>query len=171
MRVARYPLVVVVASLLAALASSCRGEGRRAPPVSAHVAGTPRSRRATHPSNHLGARDTGSVAGSVAGTIAVAPSLAARAAGDVLFVIARSSADRQIVAVRREDGVTFPFQFKISGADAMIAGTPFAGPLDITARLSRSGDAVAAKGDVEGVARGVAVGAADVEVTLDTVRE
>src|SRR5580765_7030550 len=88
--------------------------------------------------------------GSVAGTITVAPALQSRAAGGVLFVIARSGADRRIVAVRREDNVTFPFKFGISGRDAMIAGTSFAGPLELTARLSKSGDAVAAKGDLEG---------------------
>jgi hypothetical protein len=111
----------------------------------------------------------GAGTGSVAGTIAVAPSLQARATGGVLFVIARSGADRRIVAVRREDGATFPFRFQISGADAMTAGTTFAGPLEITARLSKSGDAVAAKGDLEGVTRNVAVGARDVTVTLDSV--
>ena len=108
---------------------------------------------------------------SIAGTITVAPNLQARAAGGVLFVIARSPADRRIVAVRREDNVTFPFKFRISGQDAMIAGTAFAGPLDVTARLSKSGDAVAAKGDIEGTARGLRVGAEDVKVTLDTVHE
>jgi cytochrome c-type biogenesis protein CcmH len=113
----------------------------------------------------------GAETGSVAGTIAVAPTLQSRAAGGVLFVIARSAADRRILAVRREDNVTFPFKFQVSGRDAMIAGTTFAGPLDVTARLSKSGDAVAAKGDLEGTARGVAVGATDVKVTLDTVHE
>jgi hypothetical protein len=77
----------------------------------------------------------------------------------------------RILAVRREDNVTFPFKFQVSGRDAMIAGTTFAGPLTLTARLSKSGDAVAAKGDLEGTARGVAVGATDVKVTLDTVKE
>ena len=109
--------------------------------------------------------------GSVAGTIAVSPSLRSRATGGVLFVIARSAADRRILAVRREDNVTFPVQFRISGRDAMVAGTTFAGPLDITARLSKSGDAVAASGDLEGTARGIAVGAEDVKVTLDSVRQ
>lgn len=107
----------------------------------------------------------------MAGSVDVAPSLRAHATGGVLFVIARSGPDRRIVAVRREDGITFPFRFGISGADAMFAGTTFAGPLEITARLSRSGDAVAAKGDVEGVVRGIAVGARDVNITLDTVHE
>ncbi|PYQ52380.1 MAG: hypothetical protein DMF78_11430 [Acidobacteria bacterium] len=99
------------------------------------------------------------------------PALRERASSSVLFVIARSGPDRQIVAVRREDGVTFPFAFRISGADAMIAGTRFKGPLEITARLSKSGDAVAAKGDLEGLAKDVAVGAKDVKITLDSVRQ
>ena len=109
--------------------------------------------------------------GSVSGTVAVTPNLQSRAQGGVLFVIARSGADRRIVAVRRESAAAFPFAFRISGADAMIAGTSFTGPLEITARLSRTGDAVAAKGDVEGIAKGVAVGATDVKITLDTVHE
>jgi hypothetical protein len=182
-RVAGSRLVVIAAGLVAALASSCRGE-KPAPPAgegsSPSTSLRPLTADSALPPGHppidaaaprSDAADTGSVAGSVAGTIAVAPSLKARVPSGVLFVIARSSADKRIVAVRREDVVTFPFRFKISGADAMIAGTPFAGPLDITARLSRSGDAVAAKGDVEGVARGIAVGSGEVRVTLDTVHE
>jgi hypothetical protein len=110
-------------------------------------------------------------AGSVSGTITVTPNLQSRAKGGVLFVIARSGPDRRIVAVRRESAAAFPFAFRISGMDAMIAGTSFTGPLEITARLSQTGDAVASKGDVEGVAKGVAVGATDVKITLDTVHE
>ena len=88
----------------------------------------------------------------------------------VLFIVARD-AQKRIVAVRREDGVTFPFAFTISGADAMTAGTKFAGPLDITARLSKSGDAIPAAGDLEGVTGGVAVGAKDVVIAIDRVRQ
>ena len=175
MRVIDSPIVLTAAAaVLATLAVSCRGE-KPAPVTAGASPPTSRGESALppgHPSVDPAAPMPGPVAGgSVAGTIAMAPSLEGRATGGVLFVIARSSADKQIVAVRREDAVAFPFRFKISGADAMIAGTPFAGPLDITARLSKSGDAVAAKGDVEGVARGIAVGASDVTVTLDTVRQ
>jgi len=108
---------------------------------------------------------------SVAGTITVAPSLASRASGEALFIIARAGADRHIVAVRREAVAAFPLRFRISGADAMTAGTTFAGPLEITARLSKSGDAVAARGDVAGVVRDVKVGAKDVTIVLDTVHQ
>jgi hypothetical protein len=178
-RVAGSRLVVIAAGLVAALASSCRGETPVPPAGEGSSPSTslrPLTADSALPPGHppidaAAARSDAADTGSVAGTIGVAPSLKARVPSGVLFVIARSSADKRIVAVRREDVVTFPFRFKISGADAMIAGTSFAGPLDITARLSKSGDAVAAKGDVEGVARGIAVGSGDVTVTLDTVHE
>jgi len=57
----------------------------------------------------------------------------------------------------------------LHGLSVDLDGRP--GPLTLTARLSKSGDAVAAKGDLEGTARGVAVGATDVKVSLDTVKE
>jgi hypothetical protein len=138
-----------------------RGFQRRTP-AGCVAAPRPSSRRC---------RAAASDGASIAGTITVAPNLQSRAAGGVLFVIARSAADHRILAVRREDNVTFPFKFRISGEDAMIAGTAFAGPLDVTARLSKSGDAAAAKGDIEGTARGLRIGATDAKVTLDTVHE
>lgn len=159
-----------VACLLAAVLPSCREKPGPPPdagaaPASSLPPGHPPIDAAPPPG---AAASDGT---SIAGTITVAPNLQARASGGVLFVIARSAADRRILAVRREDNVTFPFKFRISGQDAMIAGTAFAGPLDVTARLSKSGDAVAAKGDIEGTARGLRVGAEDVKVTLDTVHE
>jgi cytochrome c-type biogenesis protein CcmH len=163
------------AALIAVLASACREKpapaaevsrpAGSAPPAAALPPGHPAVDAA--PPAAVGAADTG----SVSGTVAVAPGLKARAAGGVLFVIARSAATRQIVAVRREEIAGFPAPFRISGADAMFAGTAFAGPLDLTARLSKSGDAVAGKGDVEGVVRGVNVGESKVQLTLDTVHE
>jgi len=90
--------------------------------------------------------------------------------GDVLYVIARNSSNRQVVAVRKEEGVRFPFSFRLSSGDTMMPGTPFEGPFDITARLSRSGDATPGMGDLEGTAKGVTAGSRDVTVIIDTVR-
>jgi cytochrome c-type biogenesis protein CcmH len=88
----------------------------------------------------------------------------------VLFLIARSAETHEILAVRKEQGVVFPFAFHISGADAMVEGTSFKGTLDITARLSRSGEAMPGPGDIEGVLRGVSSSAQGVALTLDTLR-
>jgi len=123
-----------------------------------------------HPA--VGGARGAATAGAVTGTIVVASSLAARVVpNDVLFLVARSAASRQVLAVRKEDGARFPFAFEISGADAMVEGTAFEGPFDITARISKSGDAIPAKGDIEGFARGVATGASGVTITLDSVRQ
>ena len=89
---------------------------------------------------------------------------------DVLYIIARGSASRQIVAVRKEEHVRFPFSFRLSSGDSMMPGTPFEGPFDLTARLSRSGDATPQPGDLEGTVKNVAAGSRDVSVILDTVR-
>jgi cytochrome c-type biogenesis protein CcmH len=109
--------------------------------------------------------------GAVSGTVSVAPAhLEAARGGRALFLIARAGKDRQIVAVKRLDELTFPRAFELSPQDAMSHGTPFGGPLEITARLSRSGDAAPAAGDLEGVSAGVAPGAQDVRIELRTVR-
>jgi len=90
---------------------------------------------------------------------------------DVLYVIARNSATRQVVAVRKEERVRFPFAFRLSAGDAMMEGVPFAGPCDVTARLSRSGDAVPQAGDLEGTVKNVDAGSRGVRVVVDTERQ
>lgn len=108
---------------------------------------------------------------SVAGTVTLAPALRSKApAGAALYLIARSAKDRQIVAVRKEDAPTFPHAFELTAHDAMTHGVPFAGALEITARLSRSGDAAPAPGDLEGRVAGVEAGSRAVRVQLDTER-
>lgn len=105
--------------------------------------------------------------GSVVGTVLLSAKLNA-GPGDVLYLIAKKGPTT--LAVRRIDKPAFPLEFELSGADAMVSGVPFEGPVDLVARLSRTGDAIPAKGDLEGVAKGVAVPAARVKVTIDSVR-
>jgi cytochrome c-type biogenesis protein CcmH len=107
----------------------------------------------------------------VGGTVSLAPELASRVQPtDVLYLIARNRA-AQTVAVRRETGIRFPHTFELSSADAMVADQPFVGPFDITARLSKSGDAFPAPGDLEGTTLGVAEGARSVAVVIAKVRQ
>jgi cytochrome c-type biogenesis protein CcmH len=107
------------------------------------------------------------VQAGVAGTVLLSAKLSA-GPGDVLYLIAKKGPTT--LAVRRIDKPAFPLEFELSGADAMVSGVPFEGPVDLVARLSRTGDAIPAKGDLEGVAKGVAVPAARVKVTIDSVR-
>jgi cytochrome c-type biogenesis protein CcmH len=74
------------------------------------------------------------------------------------------------LAVRRVDKPSFPLAFEISAGDAMMGGGSLAGPVDVVARVSRTGDAIPAKGDLEGVAKGVNVPSKNVQLTIDTVR-
>lgn len=106
--------------------------------------------------------------GSVSGKVALSPKLSA-GASDVLYLIAKQGPTT--LAVRRIEKPAFPLEFELTGADAMVSGVPFAGPVDIVARVSRTGDAIPAKGDLEGVIKGVAVPASGVSITIDTTRQ
>jgi hypothetical protein len=107
-------------------------------------------------------------AGSIAGTIALSPRLRA-APGDVLYIMAKKGS--ATLAVRRVDKPSFPYAFEISGSDAMMGGGSFQGPVDVVARLSKTGDAIATKGDLEGVTKNVSIPSNDVRLTIDTVRQ
>jgi cytochrome c-type biogenesis protein CcmH len=106
-------------------------------------------------------------AGSISGTIVLSPKLAVGPA-DVMYVMAKKGG--ATLAVRRVEKPSFPFAFEISGGDAMTGGAAFEGPVDVVARVSRTGDAIPAKGDLEGVARSVKVPSRAVRLTIDTVR-
>lgn len=109
-------------------------------------------------------------AGGISGTVILSPRLQAQVStADVLYVMAKKG--NATLAVRREEKVRFPFRFEISGGDAMVAGTSLQGPVDLIARLSRTGDAIASKGDLEGVTKGVSVPSKGVTIVIDRVRD
>jgi cytochrome c-type biogenesis protein CcmH len=146
---------------------------------SAPGAATPGAANATLPPGHppIGSADPhgnaassgpAKSAGSIAGTVALSPKLSA-GPKDVLYVMAKKGAST--LAVRRIESPTFPVSFEISGADSMTAGISFEGPVDVVARVSRSGDAIPAKGDLEGTAKDVKIPANGVKLTIDSVRQ
>jgi hypothetical protein len=75
------------------------------------------------------------------------------------------------LAVKRIDKPVFPLAFEIGGGDAMMGGQPFEGPVDVVARLSRTGDAIPSKGDAAGTTMGVKIPSKGVTVTIDSVRQ
>jgi len=87
---------------------------------------------------------------------------------DVMYVMAKKGT--ATLAVRRVDKPSFPFAFEIGGGDAMMGGAAFEGPVDVVARVSKTGDAIPAKGDLEGVARNLRVPSKGVSLTIDSVR-
>jgi hypothetical protein len=139
------------------------------PPGHPAIEGTP-APPGTLPAGHppIGEPSAGArSAGTIAGTIALSPKLKANPS-DVLYVMAKKGT--ATLAVRRVEKPSFPFEFEISGGDAMMGGGTFEGPVDVVARLSRTGDAIPAKGDLEGVARNVKVPSKAVKLTIDSVR-
>lgn len=103
----------------------------------------------------------------LSGTVAIAPKLSA-GPSDVLYVMAKKG--QTTLVVRRIDKPAFPVSFELSESDAMVSGVPFEGPVDVVARLSRTGDAIPAKGDLEGTTKAVKVPASGIHVTIDSVR-
>jgi cytochrome c-type biogenesis protein CcmH len=107
---------------------------------------------------------------SVAGTITVSDELEARLGpSDVLYVMAKK--DGATLAVQRVESPRFPVRFQVSEGHAMVAGTAIEGPVDIVARLSKTGDAIPSPGDLEGTTTQVPVPAQGIAVTIDHVRQ
>lgn len=148
---------------------SSRGSGT--PPAPAGAPAGPVDASAPLPPGHppIGEPPAGAKSPeSISGSIALSPALKV-GPSDVLYVMAKKGT--ATLAVRRVDKPSFPFAFDISGGDAMMGGGSFAGPVDVVARVSRTGDAIPAKGDLEGVAKNVKVPSKNVKLTIDTVRQ
>jgi cytochrome c-type biogenesis protein CcmH len=94
--------------------------------------------------------------------VSIAPSLRAQAQGRTLFVIARVPGERMPLAAARRADARLPLQVALSDADSMspsqlLSSAP---SVQIEARLSATGDAMPASGDLYGtasVARGGSV--------------
>ncbi len=94
-----------------------------------------------------------SAAGAVEISIALDASLAARVPQNaMLFVIARRGEGGPPLAVQRRSVGAWPVTVRLSDADAMLPGMKLAGsgPLRLIARISASGQPVAASGDLYG---------------------
>jgi hypothetical protein len=115
--------------------------------------------------------DASAAAPPIEGVVSVAPELAAQAEreGGVLFVIARPGPAGPPLAVLRIPSPRFPLRFSIGPEDRMIRTLPFAGELQLTARLDFDGDATSrGAGDLQGRAPGAyAPGAREVAIVLD----
>jgi cytochrome c-type biogenesis protein CcmH len=112
--------------------------------------------------------------GGIEGTIDVAPELKDQVkAGDIVFLTARSvdasgAVVRMPVAVDKVTIDKLPMAFRLTSANVMVAGTPFAGAMVVTARIDRDGEAMTrTAGDIEGTQK-VQIPASGVKITLDT---
>lgn len=114
-------------------------------------------------------------AAGLTGTVRLSPELAARIApGDTVFVLARAAdGPRMPLAVARTTADKLPYRFSLDDSTAMSPGATISSQknLVVVARISRSGKATPAKGDIEGSSKPVAPGADNIEVVLSRVVE
>lgn len=111
--------------------------------------------------------------GSVRGKVSLAAGLAAKAQpGDTVFVFARAAQGPRVpLALLRRQVKDLPFEFALDDTMAMMPEYTLSkyAPVIIGARISRSGDAIAAAGDLQGFSKPVTVGATGVNVAIDQV--
>jgi hypothetical protein len=116
------------------------------------------------------APDASAEAPPIRGEIRVDAALAERVPeGAVLYLMARRGQQGPPLAVQRIPSPRFPLSFELGPADRMIPTIPFAGPLQLSARLDGDGDAASrSAGDLQGAAPGsYEPGADGVEIVLD----
>jgi cytochrome c-type biogenesis protein CcmH len=110
---------------------------------------------------------------SLAGTVSLDPSLAAKAApGDTVFILARPAAgSRMPLAIARVTVAQLPYRFNLDDSMAMAPGATISSHAQITvvARVSKAGSAAPQKGDIEGSIGPVAPGASGLKIVLSRV--
>jgi cytochrome c-type biogenesis protein CcmH len=106
----------------------------------------------------------------LSGEVRLAPALAAQAKPeDTVFVFVRGEGGPPFAALRLTVA-QLPAKFDFASAPLMLQGRPLPDRVVVGARVSRSGQATAAPGDLEGYSAPVTAGAQGVAVTVDQVR-
>ncbi len=113
-------------------------------------------------------------AASLAGRVALSPALKAQAGpDDTVFIFARpAEGSRMPLALLRKQVKDLPLQFTLDDSMAMspAARLSTAGqPVVVGARISKSGNAMAQPGDLQGFSKPVAVGSRDLAIEIADV--
>lgn len=109
---------------------------------------------------------------NVSGTVILAASLAGQVKPtDVVFVFARPTDGRMPIALVRAQAKDLPLKFTLDDTLSMSPEVKLSGfdQVVIAARVSKSGSAMPAKGDLEGLTPPVKVGSNGVSITIDRV--
>jgi len=120
------------------------------------------------------ARQLGGIASaSLQGTVSLDPALKKKVSpGDAVFVLARPvSGSKMPLAVVRITADKLPYSFTLDDSMAMAPNAKLSGQAKVTvvARISKSGNALPQKGDVEGLSAPVAPGASGVKVVISKI--
>ncbi len=111
---------------------------------------------------------------SVSGRVTLSPALAAKVApGDTLFVFARAAeGPRMPLAILKRSASELPLNFKLDDSMAMSPEMTLSkfNRVIVVARISRSGSAMPAPGDLQGQTSAIAPGAANIDIVIDGVQ-
>lgn len=110
---------------------------------------------------------------SVSGSVTLAAALAGQAGPtDTVFVFARAVGGAPMpLAVLKKQVKDLPIEFKLDDSMAMSPAAKMSGASQVvvSARISKSGDAIPQSGDLSGQSKPVAVGATGLKIEIDTV--
>lgn len=107
---------------------------------------------------------------TLAGEISLAPALAAQAKpDDVVFVFVRPADGGPPLAAQRYSVAQLPLRVDFSGSTPMTPGASVPERVTLGARVSKSGNPMAASGDLEGLSPPVAPGEKGLVVAIDRV--
>ena len=111
--------------------------------------------------------------GQVSGQVKVAPEVAAKVApGDTLFVFARAeNGPRMSLAILSLEASELPVRFSLDDSNAMAPGMKLSAfpSVMVVARISKSGNASAQRGDLEGSVGPVKPGMQNIVIRIDKV--
>lgn len=110
---------------------------------------------------------------TVAGAVNLAPALAGKIApGDTVFIFARAAqGPRMPLAIMRAQAKDLPLRFSLDDSMAAMPNMKLsdAGEVIVSARISKSGNAMPQPGDLQGDSQAVKMGAKGVKVVIDSV--
>jgi cytochrome c-type biogenesis protein CcmH len=116
--------------------------------------------------------DTGAAAGgpSVSGTVNLSPELRAQTSPeDTVFIFAKAAPNgRMPLAAERKQVKDLPYQFTLDDSKSMSPQARLSGATQVvvSARISKSGNAIAQPGDLQGQSAPVAPGAKDLRIDI-----
>ncbi len=118
-------------------------------------------------------RAAGGAGARVSGVVMLAPALASRIAPtDTVFIFARAvGGSRMPLAVIRKQAADLPVKYVLDDTMAMAPGMKLSSfkEVIIGARVSKTANATALSGDLEGLSAPVKVGSADIAVVIDNI--